>query len=54
MMETQKSIPESTLKINKIIKTPTVICDEITDILEDLLRGCYFEDIESIIGAIIT
>ena len=54
MMQTQKSVPEPTIKMNKIIKTLTVIYYEITDILEDLLCGCYFEDVESIIGAIMT
>ena len=40
------------LEMNKIIKTLTTIYNEITHILKELIYGCYFDDVESIIRAI--
>ena len=51
MKETGKNVPEPMLEMNKIIKTLTTNYDEITHILEELACGCYFDDVESIIGA---
>ena len=54
MIETGKYVPELMREINQIIKTLTIIYDEITDILEELIYGCYSDDVESIIKAIKT
>ena len=51
MIETDKNVPEPMLEMNK---TLTMIYDETTHILEELMRGCYFDDVESIKGAIVT
>ena len=54
MIETGKNVPVPMLEMNKIIKTLTIIHDEITHNLEERICGCYFDDVESIIGAIMT
>ena len=53
MIETEKNVPEPMIEMNKTIKTLTTIYNEITHILEELTSGCYFVDVESIIGATI-
>ena len=42
------------LQMKKIIKTLTTIDDEIAHILEELIFCCFFDHVESIIGAIMT
>ena len=54
MMETRKRAPEPVFKMGRIIIALMTICDEITDILEELMCGCYFDDVKSIIEAIMT
>ena len=54
MTETRKTAPEPVFKMGGIIIALVTICDEITDILEEVMCGCYFDDVESIIEAIIT
>ena len=54
MIETGKNVPEPTLEMNKIIKTLMTIYGNITHILEELTCSSYFDDVESIIGAIMT
>ena len=54
MIETGKNVPEPMLEMNKTIKILITICDEINHILEELTCGCYFDDIKSIIKAIMT
>ena len=54
MIETRKNVPEPILEMDKIIKNLTTIYDEITHILEELTCGCNFDDVESIVGAIMT
>ena len=54
MMETRKRAPEPVFKMGSIIIALMTICDEITDILEELMCGCYFDDFKSIIEAIMT
>ena len=54
MIGTGKNLPEPMFEMNKIIKTLTTIYGEITHILEELTCGCYSDDVELIIGAIMT
>ena len=54
MIEIRKNVPKSMFEMNKIIKNLTTIYDEIIHILEEPICGCYFDDIESIVGAIMT
>ena len=54
MIETRKNVPEPILEMDKIIKNLTTIYDEITHILEELTCGCNFDDVKSIVGAIMT
>ena len=42
------------LEMNNIIKTLATIYGEITHILEELICGCYFDDMESVMRAIMT
>ena len=46
MMETGKRAPELVFKMGVIIIALMTIYDEITDILEELMCGCYFHDVE--------
>lgn len=46
MMETGKRVPELVFKMGVIIIALMTISDEITDILEELMCGCYFHDVE--------
>ena len=54
MIETGKNVPDPTHEMKKIIKTLTIIYDKITDILEELICVCYFDDVKSIVKAIKT
>ena len=54
MIETGKNVPEPMLEMMKTIKTLTTFYHKITHILVELTCGCYFDDVESIIGAIMT
>ena len=51
IIETGKNVPEPMLEMNKI-KTLTTIYYEISHILEELMCGSYFDDVESIVGTI--
>ena len=53
MIEARQNGPESMLEMNKI-KNLTTIYDPVTHILEELICGCYFDDIEAIVGAIMS
>ena len=51
----KKKVPKPMLdEMNKIIKNLTAIYDEIVHILEEPICGCYFDNIESIVGVIMT
>ena len=52
--QNKENVPELMREMNKILKTLTMICDEITDILKEVICDCYFDDVESIIKAIKT
>ena len=54
MMETGKRAPELVFKMGVIIIALMTIYDEITDILEELICGCYCDDVESVTEAIMT
>ena len=54
MIETGKNVPDLMHEMNKIINTQTIVYDEITDILEELICGCCFDDVKSIIKGIKT
>ena len=54
IIETGRRVPETIFEMGKILKALTIIYDEITDILEELIYGCYFDDAESIIETIMT
>ena len=54
MMKTGKRAPELVFKMGVIIIALMTISDEITDILEELMCGCYSDDVESIREAIMT
>lgn len=52
MIEMGKRVPELISNMGKIVKNLTIICDQITDILEELIYSCHFDNVESIIEAI--
>lgn len=54
MMEMRKRVPKAVFKMGGIIKALMTIFDEITDILEELICCCYFDDVKSVIEAIMT
>ena len=47
MMEMRKWLPEPVFEMGGITKALMAIYDEITDILEELICECYFDDDES-------
>ena len=49
MKETRKLLPEVSFKTQKNIRDLTCVYDEISDILEELLEACYFDNIDSIL-----
>ena len=46
MVETGKRVPEPIRKMVQITETITKIYDIIPSILEELITGCYFDDVE--------
>ena len=54
MTETGKLPPQVLFETEKKIRDLTCVYDEISNILEELLGACYFDDIESILKAIFT
>ena len=54
MRETGKEVPEPIFEMEKVLRTLLDIYDKITIILEELLCGCYFDNVESIVEVILT
>ena len=49
MKETRKLLPEVSFKTQKNIRGLTCVYEEISDILEELLGACYFDNVDSIL-----